>query len=219
VVFLGIKAVEYEHKWKHGLLWGTLYQPQVHEAEHSSEPDRAHETEEESGASDTASVDLDTPDMKLAEQHRAPAVTGVQSQAGDESAPQEYAEGTDGDGAAEVPPSGDAAMQVEKSQITPAPAGPSGLAHLPDTGQPIDYEHIQDQPENVHLFFGIYFAMTGLHALHVIVGMVLIFVIMILSVKGRYSSEYYTPVDLTGLYWHLVDLIWIFLFPLLYLIH
>ena len=71
---------------------------------------------------------------------------------------------------------------------------------------------------NPHVFFSIYFAMTGLHGFHVLVGMVLIGWMMIRTVKGTISAEYYTPIEMTGLYWHLVDLIWIFLFPLLYLI-
>ena len=61
--------------------------------------------------------------------------------------------------------------------------------------------------------------MTGLHGIHVLVGMGLITWILLRAMKNEFSSEYFTPVDLVGLYWHLVDLIWIFLFPLLYLIH
>ena len=61
--------------------------------------------------------------------------------------------------------------------------------------------------------------MTGLHGIHVVLGMVAISWLLYSSMKGHLSSEYFTPVDLVGLYWHLVDLIWIFLFPLLYLIH
>ena len=68
------------------------------------------------------------------------------------------------------------------------------------------------------LFFSLYFMMTGLHGIHVLVGMGLILWVLIRAVKGEFSSEYFTPVELTGLYWHLVDLIWIYLFPLLYLI-
>lgn len=67
-------------------------------------------------------------------------------------------------------------------------------------------------------FFSIYFVMTGIHAFHVIVGIGVFVWITIRASKGEFSSEYYTPVELTGLYWHLVDIIWIFLFPLLYLI-
>jgi hypothetical protein len=72
---------------------------------------------------------------------------------------------------------------------------------------------------NVHIFFGIYFCMTGLHGLHVVAGMSVIAWLFVRGLKGHFSSLYFTPVDLGGLYWHLVDLIWIYLFPLLYLIH
>ncbi len=68
-------------------------------------------------------------------------------------------------------------------------------------------------------FLGIYYCMTGLHALHVIIGMAVMFIYGIRpAMKNRYSGRYYTPVELGALYWHLVDLIWIYLFPLLYLV-
>jgi cytochrome c oxidase subunit III len=69
-----------------------------------------------------------------------------------------------------------------------------------------------------HLFFAIYVTMTAIHGLHVIIGAGLIIWIMKGTAKGRFHAGYYLPVDLVGLYWHLVDLIWIFLFPLLYLV-
>jgi len=68
------------------------------------------------------------------------------------------------------------------------------------------------------LYFSFYFAMTGFHALHMIVGIALLAVILWMSVKGRFSSEYHNPVEVSGLYWHFVDIVWIFLFPLLYLV-
>ncbi len=68
-------------------------------------------------------------------------------------------------------------------------------------------------------FMGIYFSLTALHALHVCAGIGVIFWILIGAIRGGFDSRYFTPVDLVGLYWHLVDMIWIFLFPLLYLIH
>jgi cytochrome c oxidase subunit 3 len=68
-------------------------------------------------------------------------------------------------------------------------------------------------------FLGIYYCMTGLHALHVIIGMVVMTIYGIRpALKNRFSGKYYTPVELSALYWHLVDLIWIYLFPLLYLV-
>jgi cytochrome c oxidase subunit 3 len=71
---------------------------------------------------------------------------------------------------------------------------------------------------NPHIFFSVYFMMTGLHGIHVIGGMGVIGWVLVQARKGRFSSAYYTPIEMVGLYWHLVDLIWIFLFPLLYLI-
>lgn len=70
----------------------------------------------------------------------------------------------------------------------------------------------------VPIFFSIYFVMTGIHGVHVLVGIGLITWVMIMVMRGRFNSQYYTHVELVGLYWHLVDIIWIFLFPLLYLI-
>ena len=74
------------------------------------------------------------------------------------------------------------------------------------------------QPKNVGIFFSIYFLMTGLHAVHVIAGMIVIGWILRRSLRGDFGSHYFGPVDYVGLYWHLVDMIWIYLFPLLYLI-
>ena len=71
---------------------------------------------------------------------------------------------------------------------------------------------------NAGLFFSLYFMMTGLHGIHVLIGMTIITWVLIRTRKGHFNEHYFTPVELTGLYWHLVDLIWIFLFPLLYLI-
>ncbi|WP_022835328.1 cytochrome c oxidase subunit 3 family protein [Salisaeta longa] len=79
------------------------------------------------------------------------------------------------------------------------------------------YAYLADIPFAAQ-FFSIYFVMTGIHGVHVLIGMALIGWIAWRANRGDFSSEWYTPVELTGLYWHLVDIIWIFLFPLLYLI-
>ena len=68
------------------------------------------------------------------------------------------------------------------------------------------------------MYFGLYFCMTGLHGLHVIIGMVLIAWLAYRTNRGDFNAEYYTPVEGVGIFWHIVDLIWIFLFPLLYLV-
>ncbi len=71
---------------------------------------------------------------------------------------------------------------------------------------------------NVELFFWIYFAMTGMHALHMIIGVGLLTVMTIFAYRGRFGPEYHSPIEISGLYWHFVDIVWIFLFPLLYLL-
>ncbi|MCB9072544.1 MAG: cytochrome c oxidase subunit 3 family protein [Bdellovibrionaceae bacterium] len=71
---------------------------------------------------------------------------------------------------------------------------------------------------NMGLYFSFYFMMTGLHGTHVLGGMCLILWVLLRANKGEFNSHYYTPVEGVGLFWHLVDLIWIFLFPLLYLV-
>jgi cytochrome c oxidase subunit 3 len=73
-------------------------------------------------------------------------------------------------------------------------------------------------PNQVQIFFWIYFAMTGLHALHMIIGIGIISYLIFQARRGRYTPEYHAPVEISGLYWHFVDIVWIFLFPLLYLL-
>jgi cytochrome c oxidase subunit 3 len=78
-------------------------------------------------------------------------------------------------------------------------------------GHQLDSRHAQ-------IFFSLYFAMTGMHALHMIIGIGIFSVIAFFAWKGRYTPEYHTPVEISGLYWHFVDIVWIYLYPLLYLI-
>jgi len=73
-------------------------------------------------------------------------------------------------------------------------------------------------PHRVESFFWVYFAMTGLHALHMIIGLGLLTWLLVDAIRGKWSPEYHGPVELVGLYWHFVDIVWIFLFPLLYLL-
>ena len=87
--------------------------------------------------------------------------------------------------------------------------------HIPGPSFHMEGAGMQDHAQ---LFFSLYFAMTGLHALHMIVGAGLLSWLLIQTYRGKFSAAYYTPIDMVGLYWHFVDVIWIFLFPLLYLI-
>jgi cytochrome c oxidase subunit 3 len=108
----------------------------------------------------------------------------------------------------------------ERSTILPAATGPTGLSE-----QWLDRKQTRrgdvwhgSEPNNVQLFFGIYFAMTGLHGIHVVAGMIVIVWLIGKARKGVFGPDRFAAVDFVGLYWHLVDLVWIFLFPLLYLI-
>ena len=71
---------------------------------------------------------------------------------------------------------------------------------------------------NAQILFCFYFFMTGFHALHMVVGLILMSTLLTMAIRGRFGPQYYTPVEIGGLYWHFVDIVWIFLFPLLYLI-
>jgi cytochrome c oxidase subunit 3 len=70
----------------------------------------------------------------------------------------------------------------------------------------------------MQLYFSFYFAMTGMHALHMVIGVGIMLVLIRMTLKDRFTTEYYAPVEISGLYWHFVDIVWIFLFPMLYLI-
>lgn len=80
-------------------------------------------------------------------------------------------------------------------------------------------EHIaRGELPSTNNFFSLYYMMTGLHAIHVLAGMIALTTMLVLSWRGKFSADYHSPVEITGLYWHFVDLVWIYLFPLLYLI-
>ncbi len=113
---------------------------------------------------------------------------------------------------------GDAAIHrpsVDANHTADAHHGHAGGGHH----GPLYEDLTSKEQANLKAFFGIYYMMTGLHGVHVVIGMGLIGWTLIKSFAGTFGPSYFTPVDLVGLYWHIVDLIWIFLFPLLYLIH
>ncbi|ACG72089.1 cytochrome c oxidase subunit III [Anaeromyxobacter sp. K] len=91
--------------------------------------------------------------------------------------------------------------------------------HFHEGQLPGRYYSFQElQAPGASLFFALYFLITGLHGVHVIVGMTILAVVGVKAARGKYTAAYHTPVELAGLYWHLVDLIWIFVFPLIYLV-
>jgi cytochrome c oxidase subunit III len=102
----------------------------------------------------------------------------------------------------------------EKFKNHHVPGASFSFDHKPIPGHPGQYAN----PQHAQIFFALYFVMTGLHALHMIIGLGLFTYLLIHAWRGRYTPEWHTPVEMGGLYWHFVDLIWIYLFPLLYLI-
>lgn len=81
-----------------------------------------------------------------------------------------------------------------------------------------DWSALGLRPERVKLFLLIYYLMTGVHALHLIIGIGMLLILTVAAARGRYSALHYMPIEVAGLYWHFVDLVWIFLLPLLYMI-
>jgi len=102
-------------------------------------------------------------------------------------------------------------LELGKSQIQPRHQITAHEAH--------ELEAMGPPPEHTNMFFTIYFAMTGLHGIHVLFGIGVFTWLLIRASKGQFTDDYFGPIDYAALYWHIVDLIWIFLFPLLYLIH
>lgn len=214
--FMGIKYVEYTHKIKHGLMWGTKYQPDPHalpgaeshgeagdhgaDAAHGGDVASAEGTTHEGGAEAGLADVGHAPDMPSGEAHggEAEADPTLTRAPGTVPAPEE--------------------PEVDHSLYARAAIGPVGIVSPPADGAASHGAPVV-APKNVHIFFGIYFLMTGLHGLHVLAGMICIGWLIFRSAAGHFGSHYFTPVDLGGLYWHIVDLVWIFLFPLLYLIH
>ena len=95
--------------------------------------------------------------------------------------------------------------------------------HIPGYGFNVDdiakeYPQLHIDPRHSMIFFSLYFAMTGMHAIHMVLGVGLFAWLTFLAWRGDYGPEYYTPIENAGLYWHFVDIVWIYLFPLLYLI-
>jgi cytochrome c oxidase subunit 3 len=102
----------------------------------------------------------------------------------------------------------------DKFKENHVPGASFSFEHVPIPGHPDQFAN----PKHAQIFFALYFVMTGLHALHMIIGLGLFAWLLWMSWKGRFTPEYHTPLEIGGLYWHFVDIVWIYLFPLLYLI-
>lgn len=189
--FLGVKYVEYSHKWQHGLLWASRYAPDPHIlAEQGIHAPEAHVGEEVSESHEVV------PEGEIN--------AAVEAAEGDEPA-------------AELPL--EEAAEPDISKIAPAATGPAGLATAEDLATAEAEKHaVEVNPANAKTFFSIYFLMTGLHGIHVLLGMAAMLWLLKLTYQGVFDGGHFTKVDNVALYWHVVDLIWIYLFLLMYLI-
>ena len=202
--FLGVKAVEYSTKWNEGLLWAGNFDPVIDHAAMIVSP---------------ALLVLCTPALiallvgsagMLLLRRRGSLPLFLLTTALVATA------------AAFIAGTGTAiAIAGSKSHDSHA----ADLTHASQRQDANPSERIDEAKANaepprlVGVFFSIYYAMTGVHAIHILAGMGVIAWLLHRSARGDFNSSYFGPVDYVGLYWHLVDLVWIYLFPLLYLIH
>jgi cytochrome c oxidase subunit III len=103
---------------------------------------------------------------------------------------------------------------ADKFEEHHVPGASFSFNNIPIPGHPDQFAN----PRHAQMFFSLYFVMTGLHALHMIIGLGIFTWLLVMAWKGRFTPEWHTPVEIGGLYWHFVDIVWIYLFPLLYLI-
>ncbi|HUO08621.1 MAG TPA: cytochrome c oxidase subunit 3 family protein [Phycisphaerae bacterium] len=195
-VFMCVKYVEYKAKWQEKLFPGANYNP--------TEMPKTDISEEKAAG------------KLAADEAKLPEVATTPAPAADLMKTVAPAMNTAPDG-----------HIFEGSSIARAPVGPHSLnpdwvasenSRLRREEASVARHEPMDEPNNVQIFFSIYFMMTGLHGIHVLAGMCLIFWVLLRANRGEFGPEYFSPVDFVGLYWHVVDLVWIFLFPLLYLI-
>ena len=177
LAFMGIKGIEYNHKFHLGLYPGKYFNYQPHHKPHYNK--EGHATHE--NADETTHKNAHETTHENA--HETPAA--ADKTAADKTAADKTAVDKEGHG-----------------------------KRKPNA----DMSHVSEWPENLPMYFSFYFIMTGIHGSHVLIGMGLILWCMIRLKRGDFSSEHYTFVEGSALFWHLVDLVWIYLFPLLYLI-
>ncbi len=242
-IFLGVKAIEYSHKWDIGLLPAGLYVPQsTHAVVH-------HEGLSQwliyfsvlpaiavvgfaiwyllsLAKGDKATAEIAGPFLVTALCFFVGVGIGMAFEGGesheDGHASAAHAEGED-HGHTHAEEASQAAHDNASNAAHNEPAKANRhieTASMVSTdfqpGEPTNED--VDQKGRAGLFFSIYYCMTGVHAIHILGGMLVLGWLLIRATKDHFNEQYFGPVDYVGLYWHLVDLIWIYLFPLLYLI-
>ena len=259
--FLGIKYIEYSHKFHEGILWGKRFDPCVSSGgaklltrgEHCAGMQRSECRPDDVDRDPAPGYQVACSVDEVVGQNRRnlPVCEMVSSNGGPprpKNAPcwelQQNPWVCAPDEVAALVHYGDQKVRGKETEIQltcesapPAPqptpdqlaAGPTqsrkvgdvifGTAQRPTAQQLAQEARMGPPPEHTNMFFSIYFSMTGLHGIHVLVGVFVYIWLLVRAIKGHFTPDYFGPVDYAALYWHLVDLIWIFLFPLLYLIH
>jgi cytochrome c oxidase subunit 3 len=245
--FLGIKYIEYNHKFQDGLLPGPRFAPteQVWElptfkakhpeaAEYAERLVKQHEKLEGSkqGAAVPAPAVLGgAAPSSSAVAGNPPAAPSAAATGSGPLAPgavvEPKAELPHGEAAAPAgaAPAEQAPAKTVLAETTQEPEGRPTLEQVEPLiaagviGPKAENRDVPSRPRNAHVFFSCYFFMTGLHGIHVLVGIGVWIWMLLKASKNQFNANYFGPIDYAALYWHLVDLIWIYLFPLLYLIH
>jgi cytochrome c oxidase subunit III len=212
--FMVVKFFEYQHKFHDGLLPGPRFAPteQVWELESfkKKHPEAAEYAEHL---------------VKAAERRKA---AGVKPTLGAAGAP--LAGNAPGAGTPLAPAGGERGIKetdkelakeelAAEDHVRPTDEQLEPLIAAGVIGPKAELGNVPSKPRNAHVFFSCYFFMTGLHGIHVLVGIGIWIWLLLKANKNVFGANYFGPIDYAALYWHLVDLIWIYLFPLLYLIH
>ncbi len=226
-MFLGIKAVEYTHKWDMGLLTAGFYESQYLPGQHHTGLSSWLVRLSIVPAIITAAMgvwylitlvrgqkrhgEIAGPLLVTGLCYFLGAYVGITIQSFEtprhaEANHDSHVAAADGSTLV-VTSTGDEVHAANSSLLEPADRSP---------GDPLPEEI--DQAGGAGLFFSIYYCMTGVHAIHILGGMAVLTWLLVRATKDQFNEQYFGPVDYVGLYWHLVDLIWIYLFPLLYLI-
>ena len=232
--FLGIKYTEYAHKYREGALYGKHFKPEVTPNGTELGPDGQPLAEgAKEGAAEGAvagahagAVAASETDGAGAAAKGAMAGAAAGAHAGATAGVQAGGSATEAGVAAGAKAGAKAAGATEAAAAAVGPKAQGGTeAAAVEAAGGEQGGHSEEAilsgppPPNTGMFFTLYFAMTGLHGIHVVAGIIVFIWLLIRAFKGHFNENYYGPVDFAALYWHLVDIIWIFLFPLLYLIH
>jgi cytochrome c oxidase subunit III len=224
--FMVVKYFEYSHKFHDGLLPGPHFAPteQVWELpsfkkKHPEAAEYAeHLVKQAEKRKAAAEKPAAAPAPSVPAAAAPPAATGVVAGSGTAAPPAGGAEAS-----AEAAKAGAkaavSALEEHEDHIRPTEEQLEPLIAAGVIGPKAEQRDVPSKPRNAHVFFSIYFFMTGLHGIHVLVGIGIWIWMLLKANKGVFGPNYFGPIDFSALYWHLVDLLWIYLFPLLYLIH